>query len=123
MNSQDESQIALLRNLYAKQAHLIDTGQHEGWAHTFTADGEFHSPTCGEPAIGHDRLADISRRFSETASQDGESHPHVIENVWVTRCEIGRASGRERVCQYVYLSVVAVPLKNKTHINTNNKQI
>src|SRR3546814_17584295 len=27
--------------------------------------------------------------------------------------EIGRASGRERVCQYVYISVVAVSLKKK----------
>src|SRR3546814_12306991 len=27
--------------------------------------------------------------------------------------EIGRASGRERVCQYVYISVVAVALKKK----------
>src|SRR3546814_16555932 len=32
--------------------------------------------------------------------------------VWVT--EIGRASCRERLCQYVYISVVAVPLKKKT---------
>src|SRR3546814_13990492 len=28
--------------------------------------------------------------------------------------EIGRASCRERVCQYVYISVVAVSLKKKT---------
>src|SRR3546814_20140966 len=28
--------------------------------------------------------------------------------------EIGRASGRERVCQYVWISVVAVSLKKKT---------
>src|SRR3546814_16319178 len=27
--------------------------------------------------------------------------------------KIGRASGRERVCQYVYISVVAVSLKKK----------
>src|SRR3546814_20519303 len=37
--------------------------------------------------------------------------------VVVTLCtgqgEIGRASSRERVCQYVYISVVAVSLKNK----------
>src|SRR3546814_13921825 len=30
--------------------------------------------------------------------------------------EIGRASCRERVCQYVYISVVAVSLKKKTKI-------
>src|SRR3546814_15989913 len=31
-----------------------------------------------------------------------------------TSQEIGRASCRERVCQYVYISVVAVSLKKKT---------
>src|SRR3546814_17262710 len=32
--------------------------------------------------------------------------------------EIGRASCRERVCQYVWISGVAVSLKKKTHKNT-----
>src|SRR3546814_11014614 len=32
--------------------------------------------------------------------------------------EIGRASCRERVCQYVYISVVAVSLKKKYTSNT-----
>src|SRR3546814_12324755 len=32
--------------------------------------------------------------------------------------KIGRASCRERVCQYVYISVVAVSLKKKTNKNT-----
>src|SRR3546814_18161214 len=33
------------------------------------------------------------------------------------RIKIGRASGRERVCQYVKISVVAVSLKKKTKNN------
>src|SRR3546814_11575312 len=32
--------------------------------------------------------------------------------------EIGRASCRERVCQYVYISVVAVSFKKKKNTNT-----
>src|SRR3546814_17120876 len=36
--------------------------------------------------------------------------------------EIGRASCRERVCQYVYISVVAVSLKKKKTNNTNKNQ-
>ncbi|MER1968043.1 nuclear transport factor 2 family protein [Castellaniella sp. GW247-6E4] len=107
MNSQDETQIAVLRNLYAKQAHLIDTGQHEGWAQTFTADGEFHSPTYGEPAIGHDQLADISRRFSESAQQAGERHRHVIENIWVTECDGSSAQVR------AYVMIVGTDIERK----------
>src|SRR3546814_16339621 len=34
--------------------------------------------------------------------------------------QIGRASCRERVCQYVYISVVAVSLKKKKRINQDN---
>src|SRR3546814_14509658 len=33
--------------------------------------------------------------------------------------QIGRASCRERVCKYVYISVVAVPLKKKKKKHTN----
>src|SRR3546814_16195976 len=35
--------------------------------------------------------------------------------------EIGRASCRERVCQYVSISVVAVSLKTKKNQHTHNK--
>src|SRR3546814_15074569 len=34
--------------------------------------------------------------------------------------EIGRAPCRERVCQYVYILVVAVSLKKNTHIHRHN---
>src|SRR3546814_20729595 len=50
----------------------------------------------------------------------------ITENVGRTenKGEIGRASCRERVCQYVSISVVAVSLKKKKHIKNiiENKQ-
>src|SRR3546814_15971606 len=36
--------------------------------------------------------------------------------------KIGRASGRERVCQYVYISVVAGSLKKKNKEHRNSEQ-
>src|SRR3546814_16099202 len=39
---------------------------------------------------------------------------------WFHVKEIGRASCRERVCQYVSISVVAVYLKKKKNKTTNN---
>src|SRR3546814_12213655 len=42
----------------------------------------------------------------ETSENEGEDETQPGE-------EIGRASGRERVCQYVYISVVDVQLKIK----------
>src|SRR3546814_13987375 len=42
----------------------------------------------------------------------------VVDGISLAIDEIGRASCRERVCQYVSIAVVAVYLKKKTH-NTN----
>lgn len=107
MNSQDETQLASLRNFYARQAHLIDTGQHEGWAQTFTENGEFHSPTYGQPAIGQAQLAAISRRFSESAQQAGERQRHLVQNVWVTQCDGTSAQVR------AYVMIVGTSLVEK----------
>ena len=38
LTSQDHDEI---RQLYARYAHTIDTGDAEGWADTFTVDGVF----------------------------------------------------------------------------------
>lgn len=107
MTIQDETQLAVLQNFYARQAQLIDTGQHEAWAGTFTADGEFHSPTYGKPAIGQAQLADISRRFGESAQQADERQRHIVQNVWVTQCDGRTAQVR------AYVMIAGTSLENK----------
>src|SRR3546814_11670071 len=55
------------------------------------------------------------RRLSRTAGH-GQSFALPVYTVTsAERPEIGRASCRERVCQYVYISVVAVSLKKNTY--------
>src|SRR3546814_11585757 len=44
----------------------------------------------------------------------GEALEHVEHRLAIGEEQIGRASCRERVCQYVWISVVAVSLKRKT---------
>src|SRR3546814_13097574 len=44
---------------------------------------------------------------------------HALDNTLQDVLEIGRASCRERVCQYVSSSVVAVSLKKKTDISVH----
>src|SRR3546814_14267836 len=51
----------------------------------------------------------------------------VLEKIAKPDAKIGRASGRERVCQYVSISVVAVSLKKTTYYESsqtyeNNKE-
>jgi len=101
MNHERDSTVAAVRNLYAKQAHLIDTSQHDGWAHTFTPNGEFHSPTYGQPAVGYEQLAGISKAFEQAAQQSGERQRHLIDNIWVVECDASSAQVR------AYLSIVA----------------
>src|SRR3546814_19364121 len=54
----------------------------------------------------------------------GASAPHIsgADQRLGTRGQIGRASCRERVCQYVYISVGAVSLKKKTPNYKPNKK-
>lgn len=103
MNHEQDAASAL-RNLYAQQAHLIDSGQHDAWAQTFAADGEFHSPTYGQPAVGHAQLAGIARAFEAAAQKAGERQRHVMGNIWVSECDGNNARVR------AYLSIVATPL-------------
>src|SRR3546814_20533677 len=57
----------------------------------------------GCPVARNDLLAEMTSAFGGS-SDDG---------LWSLRDEIGRASCRERGCQYEYSSVVAVPLKQQ----------
>src|SRR3546814_9007062 len=67
-----------------------------------------------EPAfdLGNVLLANVERQRhvarAEFAAAEQAQQLHVEQRGLVLRLEIGRASCRERVCQYVYISVVAV---------------
>src|SRR3546814_17233361 len=71
------------------------------------------------------RLAPVVRSWEfEPATADGQPAPtqtglliHLLAAELAE--EIGRASGRERVCQSVYISAVAVSLKKQTKNITN----
>src|SRR3546814_13927779 len=74
--------------------------------------------TCGgyQPPQGlwvSVHAADVAegRRLFDALAQDGQTVMPFEATFWSP--EIGRASCRERVCQYVYISVVAVSLKKK----------
>jgi hypothetical protein len=91
-----------LKPVYAKQAYLIDTGQHRDWAKTFLPEGEFHSPTYSKPAVGHDALVDISRAFATAAQDAGEIHRHIVTNLWVV--EADQAVARTCACLLILAS-------------------
>jgi 3-phenylpropionate/cinnamic acid dioxygenase small subunit len=90
--------------LYARQSRLIDSGEAAGWAATFTADGEFHSPSYPEPAVGTAALTAFAERFRAAGEETGVVSRHVVTNVDVLPGE----SDDEAVA-HAYLQIVATP--------------
>src|SRR3546814_19371934 len=71
------------------------------------------------------RLGNVAERFVQARNVGARLRlraPPLHGEVQKARraLEIGRASCRERGCQYVYISVVAVLLKNKNKEKTHN---
>src|SRR3546814_11271725 len=85
--------------------------------HPIEAYGEITDQVCSG------RLHELIRQHATPQPVAANGKPiwqprvKVMFAAWVADVQIGRASCRERVCQYVYISVVAVSL-NK---NTENK--
>ncbi|WP_031466592.1 nuclear transport factor 2 family protein [Sciscionella sediminilitoris] len=73
----DVETLALVHQLYGAQSHFIDGGDARAWAETFTADGEFHSPSYAAPVAGTDEL---TRFVEEFAAQEGITR-HVLTNI------------------------------------------
>lgn len=87
---------------YARQSRLIDSGDAAGWAATFTHDGEFHSPSYPEPAIGADSLRAFAESFAETARTTGVVSRHVITNV-----DVLPGVDDDHLVVHAYLQIVA----------------
>lgn len=89
---------------YARQARLIDTGDAEAWAATFTADGVFESPSYPAPVQGRAQLEAFARRFAEQGAADGVVNRHVITNIDVTP-----GVEADHVVGHMYLQIVVTP--------------
>ncbi len=63
--------IVEIHQLYGRQSHLIDEGHASEWAATFTADGEFHSPSYPAPVVGVEALTQFATRSSRTRPGGG----------------------------------------------------
>lgn len=66
-----------IQRLYARYNVAIDTGDGEGWAGTFTADGVF-----GNTNKGHDALVQFIRDWRE--KRDGANRRHWNSNLVLT---------------------------------------
>jgi hypothetical protein len=82
---------------------LLDDGDAEGWAATFTEDGSFAANTYPEPTVGRTALATAVRRTHAELASLGVVHRH-----WLGMLNVnGQDDGTVSACCYAL--VIATP--------------
>lgn len=84
--------------LYARQSQAIDDGDAEGWAATFTEDGEFASPTHGAPVRGREEL----RQFA-AGVRAGHVARGIQERHWLNSVVVDDGEGGLRARAYLMI--------------------
>ncbi|BDM71261.1 hypothetical protein HEK616_47480 [Streptomyces nigrescens] len=69
---------AEIQQFYARHMQLLDAGEAEAWAATFTEDGSFAPPSLPEPIRGRAQLAAGVRRAAAELAEAGERHRHLL---------------------------------------------
>ncbi|MFE1252131.1 nuclear transport factor 2 family protein [Streptomyces sp. NPDC058735] len=69
---------AEVQQFYAHQMQLLDLGEAERWAHTFTEDATFAVPTLPEPVRGRAGLVAATTRAAAELAAAGQRHRHFI---------------------------------------------
>ncbi|AZK96232.1 MULTISPECIES: nuclear transport factor 2 family protein [Streptomyces] len=103
ISSSVESVYAEVQQFYARHMHLLDAGDGEGWALTFTEDGSFAPPSLPEPVVGRDALAEGVNKAAAALTEAGEVHRHLLSMVAVEHGADGELSVRS------YAQIIATP--------------
>ncbi len=93
-SSSFDSLYAEVQQFYADHMHLLDAGDGEGWARTFTEDGSFAPPSLPEPVVGRAALAEGVDKAAAALAEAGEVHRHLLGMVSVRPGEDGSLSVR-----------------------------
>ncbi|MFD3540799.1 nuclear transport factor 2 family protein [Streptomyces sp. NPDC058662] len=102
-SSSVESLYAEVQQFYAHHMHLLDAGDGEGWALTFTEDGSFAPPSLPEPVVGRAALAAGVAEAAASLAKAGEVHRHLLSMVAVRPGEDGELAVRS------YAQIIATP--------------
>lgn len=100
-----------ITELVSRYNQAIDSGDHETWASTFTADGTFNSKS-GQ-ASGTDELSQFAKGFSER--MPGARH-------WVNNLVIDGDGDTAELCCYLNLMRGGEVLSSATYNDTLIKQ-
>jgi hypothetical protein len=67
---------AEVQQFYARHMHLLDNGEADAWAATFTEEATFSVPTLPAPVVGRAGLAAAVKRSAAALAEAGEQHRH-----------------------------------------------
>ncbi|MFD3724744.1 nuclear transport factor 2 family protein [Streptomyces sp. NPDC058671] len=87
-----------IQRFHARQMRLLDSGDAEGWAATFTEDGLFAPPSLPEPVRGRAALAAGVRSAHAELAAAGEVRRHLLTTASVEEPD---PDGSVRVHSYV----------------------
>ncbi|MER8048063.1 nuclear transport factor 2 family protein [Streptomyces sp. NPDC094032] len=92
---------AEVQRFHARQMQLLDSGEAEAWAATFTEDGLFAPPSLPEPVRGRAALAEGVRSAHAALAAEGETRRHLLTTAVVEEPAPEDADGAVRVRSYV----------------------
>ncbi|MDT8913296.1 nuclear transport factor 2 family protein [Amycolatopsis sp. PS_44_ISF1] len=96
--------VLAVHQLYGRQSHAIDSGRAREWAETFTADGEFSSPSYPAPSTGTAGLTAFAERFHAGCLASGETLRHVVGTV-----DVRPGATPDELSAHAYLQIIGTP--------------
>nr|WCI13839.1 LaxC1 [Streptomyces setonensis] len=110
---------AEIQQFYARQMHLLDSGEADAWADTFTEDGVFAANAHPEPARGRDTIRAAAAQAAAQRAEQGIQVRH-----WLGMLEV-RPQEDGSVRALTYALIVNTPLGGspQVHLSTTCEDV
>jgi SnoaL-like domain len=93
-----------IQHFYARQMQLLDSGETEAWALTFTEDGVFDANGHPEPVVGRDKITAGALQARKALDRSDVRHRH-----WLGMLTVGARPDGSLLAR-CYALVVEIPL-------------
>jgi 3-phenylpropionate/cinnamic acid dioxygenase small subunit len=110
---------ARVQQFYAAQMQLLDSGQAEAWANTFTEDAVFAANAQKEPTRGRSAIAAAARRTIAELNATRTTRRH-----WLGMCDVvPQEDGTVRVSSYALIIETAVGGSSSIRMSTTCEDV
>ncbi|MFE1321803.1 nuclear transport factor 2 family protein [Kitasatospora phosalacinea] len=115
----DSALQAEVQQFYAWQMHLLDSGEADAWAETFTEDGVFAANAHPEPARGRETIRTAAAKAAAQRAEEGVQVRH-----WLGMLDV-RPQEDGSVVALSYALIVNTPLGGspQVHLSTTCRDV